>query len=416
MFSFAHGRYTVEWGDPERAILIFDLVRSERSGDVTAEIEVTSTSPAVAGVIHHARVNLVGTRSRQELAKHLTTRTPGITTDWPSVVESACREVLRAFRAGAPAVLLRDVPPLSQDETGYALAPLVLSGLPTCIFGDGGAAKSMLALAIGAAIHTGQPVAGFTPERARRVGILDWEMDGHSHRDRLARMTGEPLPDLVYVRCARPLAEDVDRLRRIIARHELEFLIADSVALACDGPPEAAEVATRFFGALRELGLPVLAIAHVNRSGDTERPFGSAFWHNGFRLTWYAKREIDPTPDTLAVGLFAKKSNLGPMPAPMGLRFTFEPDTISVARTDVADLSDFAIPAPLRVRLAGQMRTGARTIAEMAEALDVPPDSVRKAVERGEGQRFVRVDGPDRVYRWGLASSPSMLHNPPVPS
>lgn len=404
MFSYRHGRYTLEWGDPERAILVFDLVRSERSGDVTAEIEVTSTAPAVAGLIHHARVNLVGTRSRQELAKHLATRTPGVATDWPILVEIACRDVLRAYRAGAPAVLLRDVPPLSEDETGYALEPLVLSGLPTCIFGDGGAAKSMLALAFGVAIHIGQPVAGFTPERARRVGILDWEMDGHSHRDRLARMTGEPLPDIVYVPCARPLAEDVDRLRRIIVRHELEFLIVDSVALACDGPPEAAEVATRFFGALRELALPVLAIAHVNRSGDTERPFGSAFWHNGFRLTWYAKRETDPATDTLAVGLFAKKSNLGPMPAPVGLRFTFEPDTITVARTDVADLSDFATHVPLRVRLAGQMRTGARTIAEMAEALDVATDSVRKAVERDGGKHFTRIEGSDRVFRWGLSA------------
>jgi AAA domain len=331
MFSFRHGRYTAEWGDPDRAILVFDLVRAERSGDVTAEIEVTSTAPAVDGVIHMARVNLVGTRSRQELAKHLTTRTNGIGTDWPTVVEIACREVLRAYRAGAPAVLLRDVAPPSEEETGYALAPLVLSGLPTCIFGDGGSAKSMLALAIGAAIHTGRPLAGFTPERPRRVGLLDWEMDAHSHRDRLGRLTGEPLPDLVYVPCARPLAEDVDRLRRIVARHELEFLIADSVALACDGPPEAAEVATRFFGALRDLGLPVLCIAHVNRSGDTDRPFGSAFWHNGFRLTWYAKRETDPSPDTLAVGLFAKKANLGPMPAPVGFRLAFSSDGIDLA-------------------------------------------------------------------------------------
>jgi len=404
MFSFAHGRYTAEWPDPDRAILAFDLVRAERSGDVTAEIEVTSTAPTVAGVIHHARVNLVGTRSRQELAKHLAGRTPGIATDWPTVVEIACREVLRAYRAGAPAVLLRDVPPASAEDTGYALAPLALSGMPSCIFGDGGSAKSLLALAVGAAIHTGQPMAGLEPERPRRVGLLDWEMDAHAHRDRLARLTGEPMPDLVYVPCARPLAEDVDRLRRLIGRHGLDFLILDSVALACDGPPEAAEVATRFFSALRELGLPVLCIAHVNRSGDTERPFGSAFWHNGFRLTWYAKREADPTTDTLSVGLFAKKCNVGPLPAPLGFRFAFSPTGISLARTDVADVSDFAMHIPLRHRIAGELRTASRTIAEIASAIDAPADSVRKALERDEGKRFVRFAGPDGVYRWGLAA------------
>jgi hypothetical protein len=262
----------------------------------------------------------------------------------------------------------------------------------------------MLALAIGAAIHTGEAVAGFTPERPRRVGLLDWEMDAHSHRDRLARMAGDPIPDLVYVPCARPLAEDVDRLRRIIGRHGLEFLIVDSVALACDGPPEAAEVAVRFFGAIRELGLPVLCIAHVNRSGDTERPFGSAFWHNGFRLTWYAKREADPTPDTLAVGLFAKKCNVGPMPAPLGFRFAFSADNIDVTRTDVADVADFAAHIPLKVRIMGEVRGGARTMAEIAGALDVPVDSVKKTLGRHEGRVFVRVAGADGIYRWGLAA------------
>lgn len=404
MFSYAHGAYRLEWGEPERAILTFDLLRSERSGDVTAEVEVASTVSTINAVIHHARVNLVGTRSRQELAKHLSTRTAGIATDWPIVVEIACREVLRAYRAGAPAVLLRDVPPPSPEDTGYALAPLALSAMPTCIFGDGGSAKSLLALAIAKAIHTGQPLAGMAPERPRRVGLLDWEMDAHSHRDRLARLAGEPIPDVVYVPCARPLAEDVDRLRRIAARHALEFLIVDSVALACDGPPEAAEVATRFFGALRELGLPVLAIAHVNRSGDTERPFGSAFWHNGFRLTWYAKRETDPTADCLAVGLFAKKCNVGPMPAPLGFRVTFSPERIEVDRAQVADVSDFAAHVPLRLRIREELRTGSRTIAELAADLDVQVDSVKKALMRGEGREFVRVTGADQIFRWGLAA------------
>ena len=38
----------------------------------------------------------------------------------------------------------------------------------------------------------------------------------------------------------RPLAEDVDRLRRYIRQHDIGYVVVDSVALACDGPPEAA--------------------------------------------------------------------------------------------------------------------------------------------------------------------------------
>lgn len=404
LFSRDHGVYRFEWGEPERAILTFDLLRAERSGDVTAEIEVASTVSTINGVIHHARVNLVGTRSRQELARHLAGRTNGIGTDWSTIVEIGCREVLRAYRAGAPAVLLRDVAARSEEDTGHALFPLVLSSMPTCIFGDGGSAKTLLAMGIGKAIHTGQPFCGLEPERPRRVGLFDWEFDAAEHRDRLARMSGgAELPDIVYVPCARPLAEDVDRLRRIIARHALEIVIVDSVALACDGPPEAAEVATRFFGSLRELELPALCIAHVNRSGDTERPFGSAFWHNGFRLTWYAKRETDPSPDRLSVGLFAKKSNVGPLPAPMGFSISFG-DGIEITRSEVAEVADFAAHVPLRVRIHHELRGGSRTIAELADSLDVAGDSVRKALERGEHREFTRVLGADQVYRWGLAA------------
>lgn len=406
MFSHAHGAYRFEWPEPERAILELDMVRAERSGDVTAEMTVTSTAPAIGGVIHHARVNLVGTRSRQELARHLASRTQGITTDWQTLVELACRETLRAFRAGAPAVLLRDVPPRSDDDTGHALDPLALSALPTLIFGDGGSAKSMVALGAGAAIHTGRPFAGMTPDRPRRVGLLDWELDAQAHRDRLARMFGEDaIPDVLYVPCARPLADDQDRLRRIIGRHGLEFLVVDSIALGCDGPPEAAEVANRYLAALRELGLPALCVAHVNRQGDTDRPFGSAFWHNGFRLTWYAKREADPSPDSLRVGLFPKKANLGPLPPAIGLTIAFGDGAITFSRTDVADVVDFAAEVPLARRIPAELRTGAQTIVALATSLDAEPDTVGRTLRRLRTRReVVDMVGPDGITRWGLAS------------
>ncbi len=391
------GTHRYEWTDPERLILEFDLIRTERSGEVTAELLATSTAPT-GGAIHHARVNLVSTRSRAELAKHLATRAPALSLDWSQLLEYACRETVLAYRAGAPAILLRDA---LEPEAGTAiLPPLLLARMPTMIFGDGGSGKSLLSLAAALSIDTGRPLLGLDPADRLRVGFLDWEMDGAEHRARARALLGEE-SDLVYVPCSRPLSEDVDRLRRIIRRHELEYLVVDSVALACDGPPEAAEVASRFFQALRELGTGSLLVAHVNRSGDTDRPFGSAFWSNMARLTWYAKRESAIGSSRVTVGLFCKKSNTGPLAAPLGFDIDWAGDRITVSRTDVGDIPDIAQHVPVRYRIEAEVSKGARTITELSASLGIPVDTIKKTLDRHEGRVFVRTPGADGVYRWG---------------
>ena len=89
------------------------------------------------------------------------------------------------------------------------------------------------------------------------------------------------MPSIRYVRCERPLVHEVDRLRRIILDEEITFGVFDSVGFACDGPPEAAESALKYFQAVRQLRIGGLHLAHVSKAdtGD-QRPFGSAFWHN----------------------------------------------------------------------------------------------------------------------------------------
>jgi hypothetical protein len=402
------GRYSFEWGDPDRAILELDQVRAER-GEVFGEVTVTSTVPS-GGTLHVARLNLVSTRSRSELAKHLAMRAPGLPTDWQRLIETASVETVRAFREGAPAILLRDAP--VPPDAGFVLPPLLVARMPTILFGDGGSAKSLLALAAAASIETDRRYLGLEPAAMGHVAMLDYEMDAAEHRERLLALTGEPMPPIVYVPCSRPLADDVDRIRRIVARHEIDYLVVDSVGLACDGPPEAAEVANRFFGALRELGLGSLLVAHVNRSGDTERPFGSTFWHNGARRTWYVKREADIGSSTVTVGLFNKKANTGPIAAPLGFRVEWGA-SIAITRTDVRDVPDIATHVPLTYRIEAALGAGARTILEVIDDLNLEPgekttDTVARTLRRMREKDRVRdLPGPDGVMRWGLSSERS---------
>ena len=399
-----HGRYRMEWGDDLDALLEFDLVRSGRDGEVTAEVTASNTQPTYGEVVAVSRVNLVSARSRTEFANHLAKHDEHV--DWRELVEYACRQVVVAFRAGQASILLRDAK--QPEDAGLLLPPLLVGRMPTILFGDGGAAKSYVALAAGLSVHTGQPFLGLEPVTRRRVGILDYEMDAWEHRRRMEALVGDgEMPDIAYIPCAHPLADDVDRLQRAIRKYELEYLIVDSVGLACGGPPEAAEIANRFYGGLRELGLGALLVAHVNRSGDTERPFGSAFWSNSARMTWYVKREQSIGAGAVNVALFNKKANTGPLQAPIGFRFSFDAGRTYVTRTDVRDIQDIAAHVPVRFRIESEVRVGALTYVELASALDVPIDTIKKAVDRDlktDRPTFARVPGEDGVYRIGLAA------------
>ena len=251
-----------------------------------AFVEDSAGARAVNGnSLSLADFNLSSARARTERARHLGKLADAVEIDWDRLLEEFCQRVLMAEREGRPAVLLREFPRPVDDH-------LDVEGIrlhrrhPAILFGDGGTAKSYTALYL----------AGRLDQRGVRVLYADWEFAGEDHRDRLERLFGPDMPAVTYVRCERPLVHEADRLRRIVQEDEITYVIYDSIAFATDGPPEAAEMASAYFRAVRQIGVGSLHIAHVNRSdtGD-KKPFGSSFWHNGAPSTW--KREDSrPSP------------------------------------------------------------------------------------------------------------------------
>ena len=288
--------------------LRIERLRRERS-ELVGELTVSSSLPGTRspnGVLHVADMNVSSARARTERARILAERANTADVDWTGLLEDLCQSVIAAERAGQPATLLRDVirPPVGED--------IVIDGirlprrLPVGLFGDGGDAKSYLALRIATRLAA----------LGMRVLFADWEFAAEDHRDRLERLCGPDMPELWYVRCERPMTAEADRLRRIVAQERIDYFIADSVAFACDGPPEAAEVAAGYFRGLRRIGpIGSLNTAHVRQENGDQKPFGSAFWHNGFRSTWFVKRSTETAEsDRIEIGLFNRKANTGPLP------------------------------------------------------------------------------------------------------
>jgi hypothetical protein len=379
-------------------------VTRNKYGELRCTLEVRS---ALAGtplvdekqfvLNRYDNVNLSAPGSRKTLAADLerSAKTKGDQINWHRLLDTLAFQVSSAEQTGEPAVLLSSIErPITEplfDVEGFRL----LKHHPTIVFGDGGSMKSYLALYW----------AGRLQQMGARVAMFDWELDAADHKERSVRLFGHQGPELVYVRCSRPLVYEIDRLVQIKHDHQIDYVICDSIAFACHGKPEDAEIACGYFRAIRQLGIGSLHLAHITKgeNGD-QRPFGSTFWHNGARCTWFAKSEgVDETAGgrERTIGLFNRKVNMGAPISPVAFQFIFEPDRTTVRRVEPSTVQSLASEVPVWQRIKHAVRSGPLTIAELAAEIDAKPDTVEKAIRR-KAQVFSLVKGANGVQRVAL--------------
>jgi hypothetical protein len=281
--------------------------------------------------------------------------------------------------------------PALYDADGWPL----LRDHATILFGDGGDGKSYLALR----------TAGLLVQLGARVLFCDWELSGPDHRDRLEQLFGPDMPVVAYLRCDRPLVQEVARISREVHRLSISYCVFDSIAYATAGPPEAAEHATAYFRAVRKIGIGSLHTAHVNKSetGDL-KPFGSSFWHNSARATWYVKK-VSGSKDRARFHLVNRKANLTPVHPAVGFQFEFGLDRTIVSRVDPVDVEPSADQLPTWQRIVNLIKAGGgvpRTIEEIATDLGAKPETVARVIRRSS--LFTKLTNrPDGIPRIALA-------------
>jgi hypothetical protein len=372
----------------------------ELIGELAVHTDLAGSRRSMSGALLTADFNLSSARARQERAKILAERARSADSiDWLRHLEEFCERVHEAERRGAPAIFLPDVPYPTADLELRAGGFTLLRQHPMMLFGDGGAAKSYLALYF----------AGLLTQQGLSVVYADWEQTKDEHRVRIERLFPDAMPRVIYVHCQRALVHEVDRLRQVIQEHHVDYVVFDSVAFACDGPPEAAEIAGSYFRALRQLNVGSLHLAHITKGSpdqrpgvNEQRPFGSAFWHNGARSTWFIKRtDANDDPTQFSVGLFQRKANMGPLHHALGYQISFVGDTTAISHIDIRENSELAATLPLFHRIIGLLKQGAMTTVALADELGAKEDTVRKLVTR-KRDFFVAVQIPGNVQQFGL--------------
>jgi hypothetical protein len=400
-FSVVDGRYTYAALDGAISFIV-DHVRRERHyliGEVEVRCYLAGARTYGDGrdtlLISH--LNLSSARAKQDFGRLLADRARTSDVDWVGHLEDCSQRIWLEDRRGSPAVPLHEVPRPNADAAIDVLGFRLLRHHPQMLFSPGGTGKSLLASAI----------IGELGKRGIRTLLLDWEMDGGEQRLR-ADALGLP-PTVLYQRCDQPLDVLAEAIRRTVLEQQVGFLLIDSVAPACTGRVEDAEVAIEFFKALRRIGtMGTLAIAHTRAEDGEQRPFGSVFWHNLARSTWFLKRVSESASDSIILGVYHRKANFGPLRPAFGLEIRLDaPDgtleNATVVRTDITDVTELAKGLPAWQRIRHALRHQPKTQVELAEECDVSVEAVKKAFQRDGGRLFTLVPKTaDGVQRWAL--------------
>lgn len=373
-------------------------------GLLTVRTQLSGANVVADNIMSSADFSFSSARARVERSKLLSDKSGAPEIDFPNLIEELCLKLLAHEERGEPELFIEDVASATLDHNPDIIAagmPL-LRQHPVIWFGDGGAAKSLLALY--AAIDLA--------ENDYRVLYCDWELTAEEHAKRTRQLLLGDIKRLnkrlVYRRCTRPLVDDILPIREIIAKHHIQFLICDSLSFGAKPPIESSESALAYQQALRACGdIGSLHIAHTNRSDHAdERPFGSVYWHNMARSTWFLKRSKDqPYPNEITVGCYNRKANLTALRQPFAQRIIFERGTIAIGPGDLESDETLVKPLnlPQKILLALQRGPMSRE-ALIAETLgdEKPETFARKLRALIGGQKVSKVLGSDGTERLQL--------------
>lgn len=341
----------------------------EKSNDLFAELTVFHPRD---NLVTDARINLLSSSTRDQFIKRLGTLDPGPGPMWATIIEATCLTGKTWFRQGEPVYELNGM--VESLVKPWRLNPLVAEGEPTIIYGPGGSGKSYFALYAALLVQTGTAGAGLMGVQGNAL-YLDWEDDRENAQRRRRALQHGALSTNgkgpFYRHCVAPLADDLHAIQRIVADHQIKFLVIDSLAPAAGGD-NALENANRFFGALGRLHLPTLILAHVAKHGEHKSIYGSVFFHNLARSVWEIETVQKEGESNISISLRHTKRNNGPKLPMRAYRFTFEEDEkVAIEDFPPEQVVEFRGKLAQHKQIAEWLKEGPKSVRELGALLNV---------------------------------------------
>jgi predicted nucleic acid-binding Zn ribbon protein len=311
----------------------------------------------------------------------------------------------------------RETPP----PRPWLIADVIPEGLPALLYGNGGSAKSYLAMLAGLAVAAGVPWLG-KPTVQRPTLFADFELDETEQHRRARRLAiGLGLPDVPeafeYVQLADLSPRDAEAvLVDWVATNPNGLVIVDSVGAAAITDLEKAQAVVQVFRNLRSLnpgGLLLIDHQAKLQAGQDYRdktPFCSVYKYNLSRVVWQSELVESQSGEAWVI-LRNTKNNLGPLQGEIGAKLVFGEGLVTV--TPVALTSGPLVErASLENRIIAVLKErGPSTAQEIADQLEANPKSVKAKLSRLKGLGRVVVTGTvGREHLWSLPGPPG--HSP----
>jgi hypothetical protein len=317
---------------PQARFVFADLEKSGR--ELSTEMEVTCQLPGKSQEPYIQRINLLSMSTREACRRELD-GIFGKEVGWTALLSKAAAKAQDAYLRVDRSVCTSDIaaPPAIQ----FLVEGLVPEDGLTIFFGAGSSTKTYQLYQMALCVSRGEPFVGRGTRRTR-VMVIDYETGQGMYGLRMRRLCeGLGLgPDLSGARDVIywwaqgiPLEDQIDSIRRCIDAHQIGALFLDHIAAACGGDATEQAVASRFQRTLGKLGLPMVGLAHITGQAANDpqaayRPFGSIYWENQARRTYFVLRYQEQESALANVGFYPRKINDGARAADFGVNVTFE--------------------------------------------------------------------------------------------
>ena len=399
------GGYKFDWIEGGESVLVATIKRIYEDSHHAVFGEITMEHDKDGVLVDALRVNLSSPQGRGAIAKRLE-QAKSIKLNWMDLIEQVFSNTIKLYRVGDPGETLE----VGQDDKitppTYLLEPVIMSGVPTIIFGEKGVHKTILSLLFSICIllpwHD-NPLGLVTNTHSSKVGMLDWESDKRLTMytlQRLLKGSGLPTTELNYRRCRLPLADDIEQIANFLESKKCDVVLIDSVGAACGGDLMKAEFALRFFEALRSLNMTSLSIAQTSKSEEGKKTiFGSTYFQYYSRNIFELKKASDVyDKDETKVALFHNEGNYSGKYDPMGFRFYFSPTSIKVEREPV-DFGEFMERINRQKLLLELLKDGALTTDQIKDKMEISRANADMLIKRlRDKKRIVK----NKEGAWGL--------------
>jgi hypothetical protein len=368
---------------------VFDRLRwkwDELLCELTVTCSLAGAQTVNGDVVSQASFNVSNDRARLDRADRIVSVANLAEMPVGRLLEEACQEVLAAERSASNVISLHDVDDIDEAASLFGCDGITIDLRQISMFyGLPGSGKSLQAARTALELI----------RSGRRVGYVDFEWEPAAHRKRARLLYGPQFPDVRYIRLERPLAQEIDGLRRAVINDGWDYAVIDSVSFGVGGPPESAEIAAAFLQACRQLRIGLLLVAHQAKGEGGDRyPFGSVMWYAGGRDIYHFRRSnSEQATDVLVTAVTHRKTNGSALRPPIAIEYTFG-NRIDVRQVNPASVEDIAPEVPIWQRLRHALQPGPRTIEDLASELGVKGNSITKAITRDEKakvRQFIRL-------------------------